>query len=86
MIAQPIQTLHHVRRYSNTKTGWQLKKEGTLHIVHVIMKTQKEKKILGTLVASESWPRHFLPMTNVWFSVFKNFFRVVIMTSLKLCL
>lgn len=33
----------------------------------------KRKKILGTLVASESWPRHFLPMTNVWFQSLKTF-------------
>lgn len=72
MISQPIQTLHHIGRYSYTKNGWQLK-EATLHIVHVIMKTQKEKKILGTLVASESWLRHFLPMTNVWFQSLKTF-------------
>lgn len=54
MIAQPIQTLHHVRRYSNTKTGWQLKKEGTLHIVHVIMKTQKEKKFWELLLPQKA--------------------------------
>ncbi len=54
MIAQPIQTLHNVRRYNYTKTGWQLKKEGTLHIVHVIMKTQKEKKFWELLLPQKA--------------------------------
>jgi len=34
---------------------------------------KRKKKILGTLVASESWLRHFLPMTNVWFQSLKTF-------------
>lgn len=85
MIAQPIQTLHNVRRYNYTKTGWQLKKEGTLHIVHVIMKTQKEKNS-GNSCCLRKLSASFPSNDKCVVSVFKNFFRVVIMTSLKLCL
>lgn len=53
------------------KFGWQLKKEGTLHIVHVIWR--RKEKNSGKSCCLRKPATSFPSMTNVWFQTLKTF-------------